>query len=123
MLDIGMEEKLVEKVGGKFKLTLLIQKRLIELNQGARPLVEVESPHAYASGPPNRRELLKIIVREILDDKICLAPADQLQLTLAEEAASLKPSAPSDADIFSEELKKIKQERLKELSTILQPKE
>ena len=31
---------LIKKVGGKYKLTALIQKRLLELMQGSRPLIE-----------------------------------------------------------------------------------
>ena len=52
--------KLIDKVGGKFKLTALIQKRLIELMQGARPLVE------------RKRGMtdLELIIQEILEDKI-----------------------------------------------------
>ena len=42
MLDINTEEELVQLVGGKFKLTSLIQKRIVELNMGAPPLVEFE---------------------------------------------------------------------------------
>ena len=123
MLDIDFEEKLVEKVGGKFKLTRLIQNRLIELNRGAKPLVEVESANAYAAGPPSRQELIRIIVREILDDKIAWAPKGEIELSLEEEAAKLKEGGEGTSDVFDEELKKIKEERLKELTTMLQPKE
>ena len=35
MLDIDTEEELVKLVGGKFRLTALIQKRMAELNRGA----------------------------------------------------------------------------------------
>ncbi len=40
MLEELKEEYIVNKVGGRFKLSTLIQKRMIALNQGARPLVE-----------------------------------------------------------------------------------
>ena len=36
MLDEFKEEKIVNKVGGRFKLSSLIQKRLVALNRGAR---------------------------------------------------------------------------------------
>jgi phosphopantothenoylcysteine decarboxylase len=36
------EESIVNKVGGRFKLSTLIQKRLVALNPGARPLVELQ---------------------------------------------------------------------------------
>src|SRR5215472_11738243 len=41
MLDELKEEAIVNKVGGRFKLSALIQKRMVALNTGARPLVEV----------------------------------------------------------------------------------
>ena len=41
MLDELKEEGIVNKVGGRFKLSTLIQKRMVALNTGARPLVEV----------------------------------------------------------------------------------
>ena len=36
MIDELKEEEIVNKVGGRFKLSTLIQKRMIALNQGAR---------------------------------------------------------------------------------------
>ena len=41
MLDELKEEWIVAKVGGRFKLSTLIQKRMIALNQGARTLVDM----------------------------------------------------------------------------------
>ena len=43
MLDAFKEEKIVKKVGGRFKLSSMIQKRLVALNRGARPLVDLPS--------------------------------------------------------------------------------
>jgi len=123
MLDIDLEERLVEKVGGKFKVTRLIQQRLIELNRGAKPLVEVENAEELRSaGPANRRELMRIIIREILEDKIALAPKDEIERSFEEEAAQLKEGK-SVEESFGEELKKIKQERVKELTGFLKAKE
>lgn len=59
MLDAFQEEDIVNKVGGRFKLSSLIQKRLVALNRGARPLVEL-----------NTKNTLEIVVAEILNDKI-----------------------------------------------------
>ena len=61
MLDELKEELIVNKVGGRFKLSTLIQKRLVALNGGARPLVNFESL--------NRME---IVIQEIIQDKIYL---------------------------------------------------
>ena len=54
--------ELVRKVGGRFKLTALIQKRLMELMQGGRPLIE------DAEG----KSQLEIVVEEIRRDKIAI---------------------------------------------------
>ena len=61
MLDVFKDEAIVNKVGGRFKLSSLIQKRLVALNRGARPLVEM-----------NTKNPLEIVVAEILGDKIFL---------------------------------------------------
>lgn len=64
MLDDLKEEAIVNKVGGRFKLSTLIQKRMIALNQGARPLVDLRTS-----------DKLAIVVQEIMQDKIYLDPA------------------------------------------------
>jgi len=61
MLDDLKEEAIVNKVGGRFKLSTLIQKRMVALNTGARPLVEVKGGDKMA-----------IVIQEILQDKIFL---------------------------------------------------
>ncbi len=60
MIDELKSEEIIDKVGGRFKLTALIQKRLGELLQGARPLIEDAAD----------RTMLEIVVQEILQDKI-----------------------------------------------------
>ena len=62
MLDELREEEIVNKVGGRFKLTALIQKRMIELMDGARPLVERK---------PGQTDL-EVVVEEILQDKLAI---------------------------------------------------
>jgi DNA-directed RNA polymerase subunit omega len=69
MLDDLKEEAIVNKVGGRFKLSTLIQKRMVMLNTGARPLVDVRGG-----------DKLSTVVQEILQDKIYLDASDQLQL-------------------------------------------
>ncbi len=61
MLDEFKEETIVNKVGGRFKLSSLIQKRLVQLNRGARPLVETQS-----------NDTMQIVISEILNNKIFL---------------------------------------------------
>ncbi len=55
------EDEIVNKVGGRFKLATLIQKRLIALNQGSRPLVDMRTPDKMA-----------VVIAEIMQDKIYL---------------------------------------------------
>jgi DNA-directed RNA polymerase subunit omega len=61
MHDEFREETIVRKVGGRFKLTSLIQKRMVALNRGARPLVDL-----------NTKDLMEIVIAEIMSDKIYL---------------------------------------------------
>lgn len=61
MIEALKEEAIVNKVGGRFKLSTLIQKRLVALNGGARPLVDIDTS-----------EKIEIVVQEILQDKIYL---------------------------------------------------
>ena len=69
MLDELMEEAIVNKVGGRFKLSTLIQKRMKALNSGARPLVKVRGD-----------DMLSTVIQEILQDKIYLDLSGQLQM-------------------------------------------
>jgi len=61
MIEALKSDKIVAKVGGRFKLTALIQKRMLELMDGARPLVERE----------NLTDL-ETVIQEILQDKIAI---------------------------------------------------
>ncbi|MEO0717089.1 MAG: DNA-directed RNA polymerase subunit omega [Planctomycetota bacterium] len=66
MIDALKSDEIADKVGGKFKLTVLIQRRLQELMDGARPLVAREG-----------RSDLEVAIAEILEDKITLRYADE----------------------------------------------
>ncbi|HUE17416.1 MAG TPA: DNA-directed RNA polymerase subunit omega [Planctomycetaceae bacterium] len=70
MLDEFKEEQIVNKVGGRFKLSSLIQKRLVALNRGARPLVELPTKNP-----------MEIVVAEIMQDKIFLDTSGNLAVT------------------------------------------
>ena len=70
MLDELREEEIVNKVGGRFKLSTLIQKRLVALNAGSRPLVNMESENK-----------LEIVIQEIMQDKIYLDSTANLRIT------------------------------------------
>jgi DNA-directed RNA polymerase subunit omega len=68
MLEELKEEAIVNKVGGRFKLSTLIQKRMVALNTGARPLVDIKGG-----------DKMTIVIQEILQDKIYLDMSGQLQ--------------------------------------------
>ena len=84
MLDEFKEEEIVRKVGGRFRLSSLIQKRLVALNRGARPLVELPT-----------KNLMKVVVEEIMQDKIFLDASGDLAVT--EKATSLDDVLLDDA--------------------------
>ena len=63
MIDELKNDEVIKKAGGKFKLTALIQRRLGELLQGSRPLIN----------DTKDKTLLEIVVQEILQEKICVA--------------------------------------------------
>ena len=59
MIEALKSDDIVNKVGGRFKLTALIQRRLAQLIDGARPLVERDG-----------RSDLELVIEEIRQDKI-----------------------------------------------------
>ena len=67
MLEALKEEEIVNKVGGRFKLSTLIQKRLVQLNRGSRPLVDTIATNK-----------MEIVLQEILQDKIFLTAAGEM---------------------------------------------
>lgn len=69
MIEALKEEEIVNKVGGRFKLSTLIQKRLVALNSGARPLVNLDT-----------NEKLEVVVQEILQDKIYLDSSNEVKV-------------------------------------------
>lgn len=68
MLDEFREDDIVRKVGGRFKLSTLVQKRMVALNRGARALVDLQT-----------RDLMQIVVAEILQNKIYLDTSGNVQ--------------------------------------------
>ncbi len=76
MIEALKGEEIVARAGGRFKLTALIQHRLRELMDGARPLVERRG-----------RSDLEIVIQEILEHKITL-----------EFEREVKKTAPKDDD-------------------------
>lgn len=85
MLEDLKEESIVNKVGGRFKLSTLIQKRLVALNAGARPMVEINTP-----------DKIQIVIQEILQDKIYLDQSTNVRVRGEEEAG---PGGPPELDL------------------------
>ena len=61
-------------MGGRFKLSTLIQKRLAALNQGHQPLIHTTSS-----------DKMEIVIQEILQDKIYLDTSNEVRITGQEE--------------------------------------
>jgi len=70
MLEELKEEEIVNKVGGRFKLSTLIQKRLVALKAGSRPLVDIDADNK-----------ISIVLQEILHDKIFLDTSNEVRIT------------------------------------------
>lgn len=86
MLEELKEESIVNKVGGRFKLSTLIQKRLVALSAGSRPLVEA-----------NTQDKMEIVLQEILQDKIYLDASNEVRITgEPEEGSGLTDMDPTD---------------------------
>lgn len=74
MIEALKDEEVINKVGGKFKLTALIQHRVRELMDGARPLVE-----------RGGRSDLEVAIQEIIEDKINLGQAEPVAAGVDED--------------------------------------
>ena len=74
MIEAFRNDEIIEKVGGRFRLAALIQRRWVQLMQGARPMVETEGLTD-----------LEVVVEEILQGKI--------------ESELLEPEAETDDDV------------------------
>jgi DNA-directed RNA polymerase subunit omega len=85
MIDALKEEGIVNKVGGRFKLSTLIQKRLAAINSGARPLVDFQSD-----------DKMEIVVQEILQDKIYLDATNRVKI---KPEAEKKDGGPPEFDL------------------------
>lgn len=70
MIDALKEEWIVNKVGGRFKLSSLIQKRMVAINSGARPLVDMKTKFP-----------MEIVIAEILQNKIYLDSENVVRIT------------------------------------------
>jgi DNA-directed RNA polymerase subunit omega len=77
MIEALKHQDIVDKVGGKFKLSALIQKRMKEIVEGSRPLID----------DTKGLTLMEIVVQEILEDKITLEQSAPKETTVDPFAA------------------------------------
>ncbi|MCL2306116.1 MAG: DNA-directed RNA polymerase subunit omega [Planctomycetaceae bacterium] len=82
MLEELKDERLIEKVGGRFKLTALIQQRLVYLNKGARSFVDTD-----------KKDKLRVVLQEIEEGKVYLDMDESQNVN-----ASIIPGVPLDLD-------------------------
>ena len=59
MIESLKNDDIIHKIGGRFKLTALIQRRWLEIMRGARPMVETEGLSD-----------LEVVIKEITEGKI-----------------------------------------------------
>jgi DNA-directed RNA polymerase subunit omega len=60
MIDELKNKAIFEKLGGAFKVSALIQKRMAELMEGSRPLIE----------NTDNMTMMEVVIEEIMQDKI-----------------------------------------------------
>lgn len=114
MIDQGRLESLYEKVGGVFRTTVLIQKRIRELNRGAKRLVEGDFKNP-----------IDIAVAEIEQGKIELvADTEENREAIRKEIERLNPQprapqaeVPTDTSAEDELERRIMSALAKERST------
>ena len=87
MLEELKEEQIVNKVGGRFKLSTLIQKRLVALNRGARPLIEMQTKNP-----------MEVVIQEIMQDKIYLDPQGKVAIAI-DQGPDRAPAGPNLDDL------------------------
>jgi DNA-directed RNA polymerase subunit omega len=104
-MDPQTQVKLLAKIGGRFKLVSLVQKRQRELMRGLPPLVEA---------PPH--DLWRIVCEEILADKVQLVTGEEAERLRKEQAAREAGETPAlgHKGAAAEEKDKAKEKEKKE---------
>ena len=67
MIEELKDEELLRRIGGRFRLSALIQKRLVALNEGTPSAIDYGRKDSSAT-----RDRLHTVIQEILHDKIFL---------------------------------------------------
>jgi DNA-directed RNA polymerase subunit omega len=75
MIEELKDEELIGKIGGRFKLSALIQKRLVALNEGTPSAIDYGRSTSTAT-----RDRLNTTIQEILQDKIYLDAESRVRI-------------------------------------------
>ncbi len=59
MIETLLTDELIQRVGGRFRLTALIQRRWLQLMQGARPMVDTTG-----------KTDMEVVIQEIIEGKV-----------------------------------------------------
>ncbi len=79
MIEAIKSDDIVHKLGGRFKLCALVQKRWVEILNGARPLVERRG-----------RTDLEVVIDEVLQGKVGIDYDKSPNITRPDEALGRK---------------------------------
>jgi len=75
MIEELKDERLIRQIGGRFKLSALIQKRLVALNEGTPSAIDYGRDASAATS-----DRLNTTIQEILQDKIYLNTENTLRV-------------------------------------------
>ena len=68
MIEALRHDDLIRKFGGRFKLSALIQRRWLQLLQGARPMVD-----------PKGLTELEVVIQEIVEGKVEMELPEEIE--------------------------------------------
>jgi DNA-directed RNA polymerase subunit omega len=83
VIEALKSDQIVDKMGGRFKLAVLVQRRLVDVTFGAPLLVE-----------RGEKTLMEAVIQEVLEGKISL----ELKAAPAREPAAAEPPAEAEEE-------------------------
>jgi DNA-directed RNA polymerase subunit omega len=92
VIEALKSDEIVNKVGGRFKLAVLIQKRLVDVTFGAPLLVE-----------RGEKTLMEAVVQEVLEGKITLEVPEIKARRAAAQAGGAETGEAESAEAESDE--------------------
>jgi len=85
VIEALKSNEIVDKVGGRFKLAVLVQKRLVDVTFGAPLLVE-----------RGTKTLVEAVIQEVLEGKITLELPARKRVAMPKAAAEPAPAEEED---------------------------